>query len=439
MDKKPFISILIPCSNEQPGQVLATIHSCLNQTYDSYEVIVIDNNTIDQKLSIPLSEIKNEKYKYVCIQTDIKTKASALVIGLKHCNPATDYIALVDSDYIVSPIWIEDAIDELMRCNATNTSIAGVQYPQAYRDSSHSIYEIGATIEQKIFSEFLQWFNSYNHGAVRIVQGTMCLISYSALQSIGGFDIHSICEDTDIALRLSVQGASIQYRHKVMGYGTAPQNLTELVRQRERWVEGSMHLIKKYIFSPRSSICLTVRFSYLSYWLFWLLHILYPIFIALGFFGTTLLLREERYLLPMEFSVFPLYIFTSVTIIAILTIYRLSAEVSVRKICSALYCGLLLTPIITISAYKGLFTHHAKFNTTRSVVHTPRSSIFNLSYYFYIWIVLMLIMQIYFLLHRYGLQYKEVLFWIATLTTLTLPLLTYIIAFTIDSISSRKL
>ncbi len=44
-DQSPRVSIHVPCYNEPPAMVMATLDALARLDYDNYEVIVLDNNT----------------------------------------------------------------------------------------------------------------------------------------------------------------------------------------------------------------------------------------------------------------------------------------------------------------------------------------------------------------------------------------------------------
>jgi hypothetical protein len=52
--KLPFVSLHVPAHNEPPDMVIETLRSLLNLDYPSYEVILIDDNTDDERLWRPV-------------------------------------------------------------------------------------------------------------------------------------------------------------------------------------------------------------------------------------------------------------------------------------------------------------------------------------------------------------------------------------------------
>ena len=54
--REPKVSLHLACCNEQPDMVIAIIKSLAALDYTNFEVLVIDNNTKDEKLWKPVEE-----------------------------------------------------------------------------------------------------------------------------------------------------------------------------------------------------------------------------------------------------------------------------------------------------------------------------------------------------------------------------------------------
>lgn len=110
--KKPEISVIIPVYNAEK-----TLNSCLisifNQSYRTYEVIIVDNNSTDSTKEIIFKfKKKNPFLRYVFEAK--KGRGAARNAGIKVVRG--EIIAMTDSDCIVPRNWIEK-ITELIREN----------------------------------------------------------------------------------------------------------------------------------------------------------------------------------------------------------------------------------------------------------------------------------------------------------------------------------
>ncbi len=101
MDKNPLISVVIPTYNEERyiGDLLESIKQ---QTYNNYEIIVIDYNSNDNTLKICKS------YNAKIFNTNKPGVSAAKNVGIK--NASGDIIAFIDADYILSKNVFEEVV-----------------------------------------------------------------------------------------------------------------------------------------------------------------------------------------------------------------------------------------------------------------------------------------------------------------------------------------
>ena len=95
----PKVSILIPLYNSEE-YIAETIDSCLNQTYDNIEIIIVDDGSTDAGLEIARQyEIKYENIKVKTQKNSgapvARNKAFALSTG--------EYIQYIDADDLLHP------------------------------------------------------------------------------------------------------------------------------------------------------------------------------------------------------------------------------------------------------------------------------------------------------------------------------------------------
>jgi len=99
----PKVSILIPLYNSEE-YIAETIDSCLNQTYDNIEIIIVDDGSTDSGLNIA-QEYEN---KYKNIKVDIQKNSGAPVARNRAFALSTgDYIQYIDADDLMHPDKIQ--------------------------------------------------------------------------------------------------------------------------------------------------------------------------------------------------------------------------------------------------------------------------------------------------------------------------------------------
>ena len=105
MKDKPFFSIVIPTYN-RAGLIMKTLNSVFNQTFNDYEIIIVDNCSTDntEELLMPLHQAGRVRF----IKHDINyERAVSRNTGMQSAQGK--FLTLLDSDDIMYPQNLEDA------------------------------------------------------------------------------------------------------------------------------------------------------------------------------------------------------------------------------------------------------------------------------------------------------------------------------------------
>ena len=108
------VSIVVPVYNAE-RYLRKCLDSLINQTLDDYEIIVVNDGSIDSSQDI----IDAYQAKYPCIKSFTKENggiSSARNMGLKYANG--EYIAFVDSDDFVELFFLEKMYDKAKNTNS---------------------------------------------------------------------------------------------------------------------------------------------------------------------------------------------------------------------------------------------------------------------------------------------------------------------------------
>ena len=100
-----FISVLIPTYN-RASLIARTIDSILKQTFDNYEIIVIDNCSSDNTVEILNTYVAKNQIK-LFIQPENYERSVSRNLGISVARG--EFITLIDSDDIFYPCAFEDA------------------------------------------------------------------------------------------------------------------------------------------------------------------------------------------------------------------------------------------------------------------------------------------------------------------------------------------
>ena len=102
----PKVSVVIPCYN-QGHFILEAIDSVLTQTYEDYEIIVVNDGSTDSNTIRILNAINNPKI--LVIHTKNEGLSSARNTGIK--NSVGEYILPLDADDKIGDNYLEKAIN----------------------------------------------------------------------------------------------------------------------------------------------------------------------------------------------------------------------------------------------------------------------------------------------------------------------------------------
>ncbi len=111
--EKPKVSVVIPVFNGEKT-LKQCLNSVLNQTFQNYEIIVVDNNSTDNSKNIIKDfQRKNNKVKYVF--EPLVSRGAARNRGEKKAEG--EIIVMTDCDCIVPRNWITELIKPILKDN----------------------------------------------------------------------------------------------------------------------------------------------------------------------------------------------------------------------------------------------------------------------------------------------------------------------------------
>ncbi|MFO7988848.1 MAG: glycosyltransferase [Desulfotignum sp.] len=105
------ISIIIPVYNDPEG-IEITLNSLVDQTYDDYTIMSVDNNSMDNTTEV-ITAIASDHSVLVQPheETDIQSSYAARNTGIEHASG--DVLLFLDADMWIPETWIEDMVTAL--------------------------------------------------------------------------------------------------------------------------------------------------------------------------------------------------------------------------------------------------------------------------------------------------------------------------------------
>lgn len=108
-----LVSIIIPSYNSSKT-IVESLNSVLEQTYTNFEIIIVDDCSTDDTVSIVESYIiKHNDIRIRLIQLEINTGSPAVPRNIGLDNAKGDFIAFLDSDDLWLPQKLEIQVNEM--------------------------------------------------------------------------------------------------------------------------------------------------------------------------------------------------------------------------------------------------------------------------------------------------------------------------------------
>jgi cellulose synthase/poly-beta-1,6-N-acetylglucosamine synthase-like glycosyltransferase/exo-beta-1,3-glucanase (GH17 family) len=363
----PLVSVHLACCNEPAEMVLASIRSLQGLDWPRLEILVVDNNSSDPGCWQPVKAYVeqqrlagDERLRFIHLPQWPGYKAGALNEALRRTDRNAQWVAVVDADYVVAPAW-------LRRLGGwfSEPAVAVLQSPQAHRAWGQSRL---ARMMNWEYEGFFRLGMHHRHERNAIVQhGTMTIIRRDALEAVGGWDPHCVCEDTELGLRLLEAGWRKVYVDEVLGAGLVPQTFLAYQRQRERWARGGIQILRGHAAAliGRSALSLGQRYHFLAGWLPWIgdtLHLIFSITALLWSAGV--LWAPSAFSLPSALMALPLGLFFVARLVLVPLLYSRRVNCSGADVWGAAWAGMALSHCIARGVLAGCWGGLAQFHVT---------------------------------------------------------------------------
>ena len=374
--KQPFVSIHLACCNEPPAMVIATIESLRSLQYRNFEVIVIDNNTNDPTLWQPVRDhmaCMPSNFRFVHLPQWPGYKAGALNYALEQTDLRAEVVAVVDADYVVRPEWLIALVGYF-----SDPKVGIVQAPQAHRDWGGTVFRKMMNWEYDGF--FRIGMHHRNERDAIIQHGTMTMIRAQSLKEHGRWSEWCLCEDAELGLRLMQQDLRTVYVDQVMGEGLTPDSFSAFKKQRQRWAQGGMQILKAHWCTllglhGAKPLSLGQRYHFLAGWLPWIGDLFHFFFVLSALAWTIGVLAFPQYFsLPIPLFMLPLAVFCAAKLVMGPLLYWRRVPCSAKGILGAAIAGMGLSHAIARGVLAGLFHHSGVFQITAKGTNTNTAS-----------------------------------------------------------------
>lgn len=223
------VCMIVPVWNEEKT-LRGTLESLLALNYpkDKLEILVVDDGSTDNTLSIARSFEHEPQIKVFTKENG--GKHTAVNFGINQTK--TDLVGCLDADSFVD----SEALLEIVKVFQNPEMMAVtpcmiVKTPKTFVQQAQKIeYTIGALLK-RIFGDL---------SAIQVTPGPFSIFRRKVFEDLGLYKKAYNTEDFEIALRMHKHGYKIGNAPKAFVYTTTPATPYKLFRQRLRWVQGNM-------------------------------------------------------------------------------------------------------------------------------------------------------------------------------------------------------
>jgi len=242
----PFVSIMVPAHNE--GVVISrTVESLLAFDYpqERYEIIVINDHSSDNSAELLAGiQDRNPGRNLIVINTDSaaggRGKSNALNIG--YSRSRGELLAIYDADNTPERPALRYLVAEI-----TNDPSLGAVIGK-FRTRNRDVNLLTRFINIETLS--FQWMaqaGRWKLFKLCTIPGTNFIMRRSIVESIGGWDVKAVAEDTEISFRIYRLGYRIKFQPKAVTWEQEPQTVKVWFKQRTRWAKGNIYVIVKNV------------------------------------------------------------------------------------------------------------------------------------------------------------------------------------------------
>ena len=210
MKNNPKVSILIPLYNAEQ-YIAETIESCLAQTYDNIEIIIVDDGSTDKSLSIAKEYEKD--YKNIKVVTQQNSGASVARNKAFEFSSG-DFIQYLDADDLLHPDKIRLQIEVLK--NTDNCTLVFGKWGTFYKSIENVSWKEPPV--NKNYTDSKQFLIELWESGMTIVIYAW-LISRTLIETSGGWNENlSTNDDGEFSARVVFSANKIIFVEDSLGY-----------------------------------------------------------------------------------------------------------------------------------------------------------------------------------------------------------------------------
>ncbi len=240
----PSVSILIPARNEE--KVIAeTVESMLALEYphDKLDVLVINDGSTDGTAAIVDSIARRDaRVRLFTIPPEEGGKGKSHGLNLGIHQTKGEVVAIYDADNTPAPSALRYLVAQLL----LDRTLGAVLGKFRTVNKNRNMLTRFINIETLSFQSILQ-AGRWKLFKVATLPGTNFVVWRHLMDTLKGWDEAAITEDSELSIRIYMQGYRIKYIPYSVTYEQEPETWAVWIRQRTRWVRGNNYVATKFL------------------------------------------------------------------------------------------------------------------------------------------------------------------------------------------------
>jgi cellulose synthase/poly-beta-1,6-N-acetylglucosamine synthase-like glycosyltransferase/peptidoglycan/xylan/chitin deacetylase (PgdA/CDA1 family) len=233
----PTVAVIVPAFNEEKV-IVQTITSLLGSDHPpNFEIVVVDDGSTDDTYRRVREAFADEPRVRLFTKPN-SGKSDALNYGVGRTS--AEIVIALDAD----TIFARDTISKLVRHFAD---------PKVGAVAGNA--KVGNRINLLTRWQALEYITSQNLdrrafnllNCITVVPGAVGAWRRELVERAGGFTHLTLAEDADLTMAIRKLGYSIAYEDEAIGLTEAPDTLRGFIRQRYRWMYGTLQAAWKHI------------------------------------------------------------------------------------------------------------------------------------------------------------------------------------------------
>lgn len=205
MNSQPLISVVTPMYNAE-NFILETINSVLSQTYENWEMIIVDNCSSDNSIEI-VKSIQDDRIRLIELDYNSGGPARPRNVGIENSNG--EYIAFVDAD----DLWKSEKLITISKYFYHYDIIYhSALYFSDDKDDTVEVLSMDIKTIDNLYEHLLKKHNIFSTSSMCIKTRVLDNYKFDEDGSIQGV------EDYDLWIRLSKNNYKYAYEKSFLTY-----------------------------------------------------------------------------------------------------------------------------------------------------------------------------------------------------------------------------